>query len=370
LEDLVTVGSQAAFGGFYAGRRVLVTGHTGFKGGWLTLWLHKLGAIVHGYALNPPTEPNLFEVAGIGAVLASDTRADLADLARLRSAFNKAQPEVVFHLAAQPLVRAGYRDPVGTLASNVMGTAHVLEAARAIDAVRVLVLITTDKVYENREWAYPYREIDPLGGYDPYSASKAAAEIVAASYRFSFFTGETGHPARVATARAGNVIGGGDWASERLAPDCMSAFTKNESVRLRFPQAVRPWQHVLEPLAGYLQLAEQLFAPAGAEFAKAWNFGPDASGDATVGEIAEITARLWGEGARVECAPSTENPHEAGMLRLDSTHAHTELGWKPRWSLEQALTQTVAWYQAWTRDADMAAISLDQIRAYEAAGQS
>jgi len=366
----VTVAPQAVFGGFYAGKRVLVTGHTGFKGGWLTLWLHELGAIVHGYALNPPTEPNLFDVAGIGAVLASDTRADLADFARLKSALNEVQPEVVFHLAAQPLVRVSYRDPLGTLVSNVMGTAHLLEAARAIDAVRALVLITTDKVYENREWAYPYREVDPLGGHDPYSASKAAAEIVAASYRASFFTGETGHPARVATVRAGNVIGGGDWASDRLIPDCVRAFAKNESVRLRFPQAVRPWQHVLEPLAGYLQLAEQLSAPHGAKFAKAWNFGPDASGDATVGEIAKTIARLWGEGARVECAPSTENSHEAGLLRLDSTLARTELGWKPRWSLEQALAQTVAWYQAWTRGADMAAISLDQIRAYEKVGQS
>lgn len=370
LEDLVSVAPEAVFGGFYAGKRVLVTGHTGFKGGWLTLWLHKLGALVHGYALNPPTEPNLFEVAGIGSVLASDTRADLADLGRLRSALSEAQPEVVFHLAAQPLVRVSYRDPLGTLASNVMGTAHVLEAARAIDGVRALVLITTDKVYENREWAYPYREVDPLGGHDPYSASKAAAEIVAATYRSSFFKGETGPLARVATARAGNVIGGGDWASDRLVPDCLSAFAENKSVRLRFPQAVRPWQHVLGPLAGYLQLAEQLSAPDGAKFAKAWNFGPDASGDATVGEIAETTARLWGEGARVESVPSTENPHEASLLRLDSTLARTELGWKPRWTLEQALAQTVAWYQAWTRGADMAAISVGQIRAYEAADQS
>jgi CDP-glucose 4,6-dehydratase len=348
----------------------LVTGHTGFKGGWLALWLHELGAIVQGYALNPPTEPSLFESAGIGTALASDTRADLADLAQLQAALDKAQPEIVFHLAAQPLVRTSYQDPLGTLATNVMGTAHLLEAVRATRTVRAVVLITTDKVYENCEWAYAYREIDPLGGYDPYSGSKAAAEIVAASYRSSFFGGETGHPACVATARAGNVIGGGDWASDRLVPDCLRAFTKNEPVRLRFPLAVRPWQHVLEPLAGYLQLAQRLFAPDGARFAKAWNFGPDASGDAAVGEIAEITARLWGDSARVECAPSTENPHEAGWLRLDSTLARTELGWKPRWSLEQALMQTVAWYQAWARGADMATICLSQIRAYEAAGQS
>lgn len=363
----MTAATQAIFGGFYLGKRVLVTGHTGFKGGWLALWLHRLGATVQGYALDPPTEPSLFETAGIAGILASDTRADLADLARLKSALNEGQPEIVFHLAAQPLVRASYRDPLGTLASNVMGTAHVLEAARTTGSVSALVLITTDKVYENREWTYPYREVDPLGGHDPYSASKAAAEIVVASYRASFFTGGTGHPARLATARAGNVIGGGDWAPDRLAPDCLAAFAKNESVRLRFPQAVRPWQHVLEPLTGYLQLAVQLYGPNGDKFAKAWNFGPDASGYASVGEVAQTTAQLWGEGAHVERAPSSTHPHEAGLLRLDSTLARTELSWKPRWTLEQALTQTVAWHRAWTKGADMAAISFDQICDYEAA---
>jgi CDP-glucose 4,6-dehydratase len=371
LENLVSdIAPQAVFGGFYAGKRILVTGHTGFKGGWLALWLHRLGATVHGYALNPPTEPSLFESAGIAKALTTDTRADLADLARLKVALNNAEPEIVFHLAAQPLVLASYRDPLGTLATNVMGTANVLEAVRAVHTVRALVLITTDKVYESREGAHPYRESDSLGGHDPYSASKAGAEMVAASYRASFFTGQNGHPASVATVRAGNVIGGGDWATDRLIPDCVRAFVKGECVHLRFPSAVRPWQHVLEPLAGYLQLAQRLFAPDGAKFAKAWNFGPDAGGDATVGEIAEITARLWGDGARVECMPSPQNAHEACSLRLDSTLARTELGWKPRWPLDQALAQTVAWYRAWNRGADMAAISLDQIRAYEAAGQS
>lgn len=364
LEDLVSMNTA-----LWNGRSVFVTGHTGFKGGWLTLWLHQLGAKVHGYALNPPAEPSLFEVAGVGAVLASDMRADLADIAQLKSALSKAQPEVVFHLAAQSLVRESYRDPLGTLASNVMGTAHVLEAARAVDSVRAVVLITTDKVYENREWMYPYREIDPLGGHDPYSASKAAAEIVAASYRASFFS-DAGHPARVATARAGNVIGGGDWATDRLVPDCLRAFAAGESVRLRFPQSVRPWQHVLEPLAGYLQLAEHLLAPDGVRFAKAWNFGPDESGDATVGEVAEAMARHWGEGALVEHAPAAEHPHEAGLLRLDSTNARTALGWKPRWSLQHALEQTVAWHQAWKQGADMAAVSLEQIQTYEAEAQS
>jgi len=354
----------------WQGRSVLVTGHTGFKGGWLALWLHQLGATIHGYALGPPTEPSLFEVARIGALLASDTRADLADLARLKSAFEMTRPEVVFHLAAQPLVRESYRDPLGTLASNVMGTAHVLEAARATDSVQALVLITTDKVYENREWTYPYREVDPLGGHDPYAASKAASEIVAASYRASFFGGQSGHPARVATVRAGNVIGGGDWAAERLVPDCIRAFSMGQSVHVRCPQAVRPWQHVLEPLSGYCLLAGGLLAPAGAALARAWNFGPDAGGDASVAEVAETMATLWGHEAHVELTPSSEDLHEAGQLRLDSTRARTELGWRPRWSLHEALKRTVTWHQACVHGADMMSASLEEIRAYEAVGPS
>jgi CDP-glucose 4,6-dehydratase len=370
MENLVSVIAPGGiFGGFYAGKSVFVTGHTGFKGGWLALWLDRLGATVHGYGLNPPTEPNLFDAACIGSVLASDTRADLVDLARLQTALHDAKPEVVFHLAAQPLILESYRNPLGTLATNIMGTANVLEAVRAVPSVRAVVLVTTDKVYENRDWLYAYREIDSLGGHDPYSASKAASEIVAASYRASFFQGENGHSANVATARAGNVIGGGDWASNRLIPDCVRAFAKNETVRLRYPGAVRPWQHVLEPLAGYLQLAQRLSGPNGAKSAKAWNFGPDDSGDATVEVVAKAVAGLWGEGACVECMPSPENLHEASLLRLDSTLARNELGWKSRWPLDQALAQTLAWYKAWSLGSDMAAISLDQIRAYEAAGQ-
>lgn len=354
---------------FWRDRSVFVTGHTGFKGGWLALWLHQLGAKVHGYALIPPTKPSLFEVTRIESMLASDKRSDLADLAALKSTIKEARPDVIFHLAAQPLVRESYRDPLGTYASNVMGTAHVLEAARATTSVRAIVLITTDKVYENREWVYSYREIDPLGGHDPYSASKAAAEIVAASYRASFFGGKKGHPARVATTRSGNVIGGGDWAGDRLVPDCLRAFAAGEPVRLRFPKAVRPWQHVLEPLAGYLQLAEQLCGPEGDRFAKAWNFGPAVSGDAAVGEVAETVARLWGRDSRVEFEPSNENPPEAGLLRLDKTMARTELGWQPRWSLQQALARTVDWHKAWKQDTDMTAFSFTQIRDYEVMGQ-
>jgi CDP-glucose 4,6-dehydratase len=350
---------------FWRDRSVVVTGHTGFKGGWLTLWLQRLQATVHGYALDPPTVPSLFAAAHVRSSLASDTRADLADLPQLTSVFGRTTPEVVFHLAAQPLVLTGYRDPLGTLASNVMGTAHVLEAARATASIRAIVIITTDKVYENREWEYPYREIDPLGGHDPYSASKAAAEIVAASYRDSFFRGGDCQAARVATARSGNVIGGGDWAAERLVPDCLRAFAAGEPVRVRNPGSVRPWQHVLEPLAGYLRLAELLAGTDGNRFARAWNFGPDVSGDATAGEVAVRAARLWGAGASVVHAPADRPPHEAGLLRLDSSSARTLLAWRPRWTLAEAVARTVAWHQAWGSGADMAAFSLDQIRAYQ-----
>jgi CDP-glucose 4,6-dehydratase len=348
----------------WRGRHIFVTGHTGFKGGWLSLWLRKLGALVHGYALNPKDKPSLFDVARIASVLCSDTRADLADLAALERALMNATPEVVFHLAAQPLVRQSYRDPLGTFATNVMGTANLLEAVRKVDSVKAVVLITTDKVYDNREWQYPYREIDSLGGRDPYSASKAASELIATSYRASFFGTASPRPVPIATARAGNVIGGGDWAADRLVPDCLRAFVAGHPVSLRFPAAVRPWQHVLEPLAGYLALAEHLLGEGGPRFAQAWNFGPDPAGDASVGEVAEALARLWGGGAQVEHSPNAGAPHEAGLLRLDSSRARDSLGWTPRWPLAQALKQTVDWEQARQSGADMLKVSLDQIAAY------
>jgi len=361
LENMVSVTS------FWRDRVVLITGHTGFKGSWLALWLQKLGAHVHGYAIDPPTQPSLFEAARVRAAMKSDARADLADLARLRATFESVQPQVVFHLAAQPLVRESYRDPLGTFATNIIGTAHVLEAARTAAAVQAVVLITTDKVYDNRDWPYAYRETDALGGHDPYSASKAAAEIVAASYRASFFADPAPNGVRVATARAGNVIGGGDWAMDRLIPDCIRAFERNDVVRLRYPGAVRPWQHVLEPLAGYLLLAQRMLEPQGAHFATAWNFGPDASGDASVGELARMAAQIWGGGASVEAAASAENPHEAGLLRLDSACARTRLGWQPRWSLYQAVDHTIAWHRAAQRGEDMADVCRRQIDSYESA---
>ena len=347
-------------------RAVLLTGHTGFKGSWLALWLAELGARVHGYALEPPTEPNLFEVAQVAGVLASDTRADLADLAALTATLERSQPEVVFHLAAQPLVREGYRDPIGTLATNVMGTANLLEAVRSVDSVRAVVVVATDKVYENPETGHAFSERGPLGGKDPYSTSKAAAEMVVASYRSSFF-GTDRHSVRIASARAGNVVGGGDWATDRLVPDCLRAFAAGEPARLRHPDAVRPWQHVLEPLSGYLLLAARLLDDGGEQFARAWNFGPDADDDESVSDVAQRVASLWGNGAVVERA---ENPdwHEAGLLRLDSTQARTELGWAPRWSLQKALEHTVAWQRAWLGGDDMQAVCRSQIATYVQAG--
>ena len=364
LENLVTVDRDS-----WNSRSVLLTGHTGFKGGWLTIWLKRLGAQVHGYALDPPTIPSLFEVARVGSMLSSDTRADLADLEALKRAIDRARPDIVFHLAAQSLVREGYRSPIETLKTNVIGTAHVLEAVRGSNSVKAAVIVTSDKVYENRESTHPYGEADPLGGVDPYSASKACAEIATASYRASFLDDRSGHPAHVASVRAGNVIGGGDWATDRLVPDCLRAFAAREPVRLRFPRAVRPWQHVFEPLSGYLQLATRLLSAGGKDYARAWNFGPDAADQAAVHKIAEWAAQSWGPEGRVELAPSAEDPHEAGLLHLDSTLARSRLAWHPRWSVRQALEKTVAWQKAWLRGEDMAAFSMAQLADYNAAAQ-
>lgn len=359
MEGLVTTSRE-----FWNGRSVFVTGHTGFKGGWLSLWLHALGAKVHGYALNPPTDPSFFTTVGIQNLIASDTRRDLADLAALKAATVEAAPTVVFHLAAQPLVREGYRDPLGTIKTNVLGTANVLEAVRGCSSVEAVIVITTDKVYENREWMYPYREIDPLGGYDPYSASKAAAELVTASYRSSFFSATDEHGAKIASARAGNVIGGGDWGRERLVPDCLKAFESGSPVKLRYPNSVRPWQHVLEPIAGYLLLAETLCTSVGSEQSRAWNFGPNGDGDGSVLTVANTIAELWGDGAEVVLDDIEDLVHEAGLLRLDSSLAKAQLGWKPRWTLRTALERTVDWHRAWMRGDDMVTVGLAQIGEY------
>lgn len=358
VEKLVRLRSELG-----RGASVLVTGHTGFKGSWLSLWLARLGARVHGVALEPPTDPSLFSIADVASVLASDARADIRDPNTFDDVLQVAEPSIVFHLAAQPLVRQSYEDPLGTFATNVNGTLNLLDAVRRTPSVRAVVIVTTDKVYQNHEWDHPYREPDRLGGRDPYSASKAACEIAVSSMRTSFF-GEDGHPALIATARAGNVVGGGDFARDRLVPDCLKAFAAQEPVTLRYPESVRPWQHVLEPLSGYLHLADHLLSADGRRFADAYNFGPDIAGDARVGAIAERLARFWGPAASIQYRPSGENPHEAGVLRLDSTFARLNLGWAPHLSLDQALEWTIEWERARLAGADMRKVSEAQIVAY------
>lgn len=349
---------------FWRGKRVFLTGHTGFKGAWLALWLKRLGADVYGFSLEPPSLPNMFDMARVHDDMVADVRADLRDGTQVAAAIADATPHIVLHLAAQSLVRPSYDDPLGTFATNVMGTAHVLESARRCPSVRAVVTVTTDKCYENREWLYPYREIDRLGGHDPYSASKACVELVAACWRQSFPGVEGMSAPRIATARAGNVIGAGDWANDRLLPDCFRAFSRGEPVRLRYPHAVRPWQHVLEPLAGYLMLAESLCSENGSDFAQAWNFGPDTESDASVGKVAQDVAAFWGQGAQVEVESSSKNPHEAGLLRLDSTLARLRLDWRPRWPLARALSETVNGYKLHAEGGDLRALALAQIDAY------
>jgi CDP-glucose 4,6-dehydratase len=348
--------------GFWAGKRVLVTGHTGFKGSWLSLWLQLLGAEVHGLALEPHTTPALFTEAGIAEGMHSvvgDIRSYEVVLAALRAV----RPEVVLHLAAQAQVRESYASPVGTYATNVMGSVHVLEAARQTPSVRVLVNVTTDKVYENTGSARGYREDEPLGGFDPYSSSKGASELVTSAYRRSFFS-DAG--VAVASARAGNVIGGGDWASDRLVPDILRALQANVPVHIRNPDAVRPWQHVLEPVSGYLRLAERLSLD-GEAVAGPWNFGPLDADAKPVSWIVEQMLRHWpgNQGWRVDSGP---HPHEAAYLRLDISKARTGLGWQPRWTLEQALEKIAAWHRGWHAGQDVRALTIEQIRAYASGG--
>ena len=330
----------------WRGTSVFLTGHTGFKGAWLALELARRGAHVHGYALHPKGPHSLFELAGVAETLRSDTRADIGDGERLLDCLRRAQPEVVFHLAAQAMVGEGHRDPVGTFGANVMGTVHLLEGVRRCSSVRAALFVTTDKVYRNGETGQSFRELDPLGGNDPYSASKAAGELAVHAYRASYFGGKSAP--RIATARAGNVIGGGDFAAGRLVPDCLHAFAAGEPVRLRNPDGVRPWQHVHDPLHGYQRLAEALLGPDGRNFEGPWNFGPAAGGCASVLEVVTQLASLWGPGARVERDHSGPIPGpEAQLLRLDSSRAESELGWRRRFDLRRALEATVAWHRAW-----------------------
>lgn len=344
---------------FWKNKTVFLTGHTGFKGGWIAHWLTELGAQVHGYALAPPTEPNFFTETNVQERIASSVKGDIRDLEALTSAIKLAKPDILIHMAAQPLVRESYNTPVETFAANVIGTVSVLEAARQAGTIKAIVNVTTDKCYENREWLWSYRENDHLGGHDPYSASKACAEIAATAYRKSFLAEAGIH---LASVRAGNVIGGGDWATDRLIPDFLRAIDHGETLTIRSPSAIRPWQHVLEPLSGYLLLAERLYEE-GEAFAEAWNFGPNDEDAKPVSWIVErLCAQMPGSKWQIQNA---RQPHEAGLLKLDSSKAKTKLGWAPRWNLETALIKVVEWHRA-TRDGlDMVEVTRSQISSYQ-----
>jgi CDP-glucose 4,6-dehydratase len=348
---------------FWKGRRVFLTGHTGFKGGWLGLWLQSLGAEVTGYALPPPSTPNLFEAAQVGAGMRS-VIGDIRDAAALKQAMTESKPEIVLHLAAQALVRYSYEEPAETYAVNVLGLVNLFDAVRATSGVRAVLNVTSDKCYENKEWAWGYRENDRLGGYDPYSNSKACAELVTSAYRNSYFNPAkyAEHGIALASARAGNVIGGGDWARDRLIPDILRAIELGEPVLIRNPDAIRPWQHVLEPLSGYLQLAQKLHKE-GVAFGEGWNFGPYEGDVKPVAWIVDRIARTWGDGASwaLDGAP---HPHEAHYLKLDCSKARGELGWKPRWNIEQTIDRIVEWHKAREQGADMRETTLAQIQSY------
>lgn len=356
---------------FFHGKKVLITGHTGFKGSWLSLWLQSMSAQVVGYALAPPTNPSLFEVAKVAEGMTSIV-GDIRDLEHMRAVFAEHQPEIVIHMAAQPLVRYSYIEPVETYSTNVMGTVNLLEAVRSTKSVKAVVNVTTDKCYENREWAWGYRENEPMGGYDPYSSSKGCAELVTAAYRQSFFQQSTinrslstfndKHSTAIASARAGNVIGGGDWAEDRLIPDILRAITDGRAVNIRNPHAIRPWQHVLEPLSGYLLLAQKLYE-AGTDYAEGWNFGPNDEDAKPVQWIVESLTRSWGEGASW-VIDSGNHPHEAHYLKLDCSKAKGRLDWHPRWHLDEALEKIVEWQKNYQQGADMRTVTLKQIDIY------
>lgn len=332
-----------SFNNFYRGKRVLVTGNTGFKGSWLVLWLLKLGAKVVGYSLNLPTNPNHHEILSLDF---ETIWGDIRNLEKLQKIFEAFRPDVVFHMAAQPLVRKSYQNPIETFETNVMGTVNVFEACRQTDSIKAIVNITSDKCYENREWAWGYRENDPMGGHDPYSASKGCAELVAASYRRSYFPLEEyqkSHQTLVSSVRAGNVIGGGDWGEDRLVPDIMRAASRNEKVIIRNPRATRPWQYVLEPLAGYLLLGQRLLE-GGKQFSGAWNFGPNQEGHIEVLKVVEEMQKYW-ERIDFQLAHDEKNPHEANLLKLDCSKAHTVLGWQPVWDSSIMLAKTAQWYR-------------------------
>lgn len=349
---------------FWSGKRVFLTGHSGFKGSWLALWLQSMGAQVRGFSLEAPTQPSLFVEARVAENMESMT-GDIRDFDQLHQSIEAFQPEIVFHMAAQSLVRLSYDVPVETYATNVMGTVHLLEAIRQAGSVRAVVNITSDKCYENREWVWGYRENEAMGGFDPYSNSKGCAELVTSAYRNSFFNPDRyrEHGCALASVRAGNVIGGGDWALDRLVPDILRAFESGKTVEIRSPDAIRPWQHVLEPLSGYLALAERLFVDD-SDFAEGWNFGPDEEDARPVGWIVRRMVDVWGEGADWN-RDSASHPHEANYLKLDCSKAKTLLHWQPRWGLDEALSRIVKWHKAWMSGDDMREYTLAEIRDYE-----
>jgi CDP-glucose 4,6-dehydratase len=360
VEGVVMISRQ-----FWAGRRVFLTGHTGFKGSWLSIWLKDLGANVTGFALPPPTTPSLFEVANVSSGMIS-IMGDIRDPAVLTKALCNAQPEIVIHMAAQPIVRLSYEQPVETYSTNVMGLVHLFEAVRQSPGVRAVVNVTSDKCYENREWVWGYRESEPMGGHDPYSSSKGCAELVTAAYRRSFFNPDkySEHRVALASARAGNVIGGGDWARDRLIPDILRAVEAGEPVKIRNPNAIRPWQHVLEPLSGYLTLAYKLYE-SGPAFAEAWNFGPAEADARPVQWIVERLTRMWGEGARWQLESQASSPHEAHHLKLDCSKARSAFGWRPLWDLEKALAKIVEWHKLSLQGGNLHAKTLAQVREYQ-----
>lgn len=349
---------------FWQGKRVLMTGHTGFKGSWLSLWLQSMGAQVTGYALAPPTNPSLFEVAKVGLGMTSII-GDIRDLAHLQRVFAEHQPEIVIHMAAQPLVRYSYLEPVETYATNVMGTVNLLEAVRGTKSVKAVVNVTSDKCYENREWVWGYRENEAMGGYDPYSNSKGCAELVTAAYRNSYFHPDqyAAHGVAIGSGRAGNVIGGGDWAEDRLIPDMMRAIIQGKPVSIRNPSSIRPWQFVLEPLSGYLLLAQKLYE-VGPDFAEGWNFGPNDVDAEPVEWILDHLCNTWGDGASWTL-DGGNHPHEAHYLKLDCSKAKSRLAWQPRWSLAEAIGHICDWHKSHLDGADMQALCLNQIRLYE-----
>ena len=349
---------------FWSGKRVFLTGHTGFKGGWLTLWLASMGAKVTGFSLAPNTNPNLYEVAKIASCCEKSILGDIRNLDSLATAMQLANPDVVIHMAAQPLVRYSYANPVETYATNLMGTVHVLEALRTCNSVKAALMVTTDKCYENKEWVWGYRENEPMGGFDPYSNSKGCAELAIASYRQSFFSERdySKHGVAIASARAGNVIGGGDWSTDRLIPDAIRAFESGQTLMLRNPLAIRPWQHVLEPLSGYLVLSQALFEQ-GIAYNGAWNFGPNDADARSVQEVIQLLIDRWGC-AVVWQQDGQPAPHEAHFLKLDCSKARQELGWRPSWSLERAIEAIVEWQAVFHKKGDIVAIMRSQIDTY------